>query len=286
LLWKNVLIEPAFEMSSSILKQDRLNNEWYRLRLSAPPSFFKKFTPGMFVMIKIVDRENDPFLRRPFSIAYISVENGWFEVIYRLAGKGSLLLSLKKQGEYLNLIGPLGNGFEISNNFSSLCLVAGGIGIAPLLSLQQTIIDVKGVASPFLWGVGSRDYLVDFNQIYPDIAPFDFIVSSDDGSVGKKGNVANLLLAFLEERSLDSVVVFACGPIKMLSAVDKICSNLEVTLYVSIESKMACGQGYCMGCAVPSSEAAESGEYLKVCRDGPVFNANLLDWSKIESAIG
>jgi len=282
------LLETASEILCDILRQDKLDNNWYRLSLSAPPLFFKKFIPGMFVMIKTVDNGNDPFLRRPFSIAYVSYEKGFFDVIYRVAGKGTFLLALKKRGEKLNVIGPLGKGFELPGNLKTLCLVAGGIGIAPLISLYQAIKVFKTTKELFFWGVISKNDLTNFNEIYPDLAPFGFKISTEDGSSGKKGNVVDLFVEFREKKTMGNLAIVACGPVKMLSALHRLCVEHETPLYVSIESKMACGQGYCMGCAVPSSETTggDARKYLRVCQEGPVFEAERIDWSKIEDAIG
>ena len=242
----------------------------------------------MFVMIKTVDNGNDPFLRRPFSIACVSCEKGFFDVIYRVAGRGTFLLALKKRGEKLNVIGPLGKGFELPGGLKTLCLVAGGIGIAPLISLYQAIKVLKTTKELFFWGVISKNDLTDFNKIYPDLAPFGFKISTEDGSSGKKGNVVDLLAEFHGGKTMSNLAIVACGPVKMLSALHRLCVEHETPLYVSIESKMACGQGYCMGCAVPASETTggDAGKYLKVCQDGPVFEAGCIDWSKIEDAIG
>lgn len=242
----------------------------------------------MFVMIKTVDKGNDPFLRRPFSIACVSCEKGFFDVIYRVSGRGTSLLALKKRGERLNVIGPLGKGFEFPGHLKTLCLVAGGIGIAPLISLYQAIKGFKTTKGLFFWGVTSKNDLIDFNEIYPGLAPFEFKISTEDGSSGKKGNVVDLFVEFHEEKTMGNLAIAACGPVKMLSALHRLCAEHEALLYVSIESKMACGQGYCMGCAVPASETTggDAEKYLKVCQDGPVFEAGCIDWRKIENASG
>ena len=276
------------EIQCTILRHDKLDNHWFRLSLAAPPKFFKKFVSGMFIMIKTADYGNDPFLRRPFSVAYISQEKNLFDIIYRISGRGTALLSLKKKGEKLNIIGPLGKGFEIPGNLKSLYLVAGGIGIAPLISLYQAIITTSGnTKRRFLWGITSKNVLTDFNEIYPDLVSLDLIIASEDGSIGSRGNVVKLLSEFLGEKTMENFAVFACGPKKMLSALQRLCEKQKIPLFISIESRMACGQGYCMGCAVSSAEGnAGKYKYLKVCQDGPVFKADRIDWSKIEDAVG
>jgi len=284
------LSEMVPEIQCTILRQDKFDNHWFRLSLAAPPRFFREFTPGMFIMVKTADYGNDPFLRRPFSVAYLSKKKNLFDIIYRITGRGTTLLSLKAKGEKLNIIGPLGKGFEIPGNLKSLYLVAGGIGIAPLISLYQAITTAsKNAKQRFLWGITSKKVLIDFNEIYPDLAPFDLSIASEDGSIGSRGNVVNLLSGFLWEKTMEDFAVFACGPIKMLSALQRLCKKQKIPLFVSIESKMACGQGYCMGCAIPSTEASYGNtgkhKYLKVCQDGPVFKADRINWSKIEDAV-
>jgi len=203
-------------------------------------------------------------LRRPFSINDIRGDK--VEILYEVKGSGTELLSKMSAKDTLDIIGPLGKGFDIDPSQRHHLLVAGGMGIAPMGFLGRRLKNLK-LKHELLYGCRSSSEL-----IQPDIKMCS--MSSDDGSCGKKGLVTSLLLDKLS--GCQDPVVYACGPWPMLKAVSRICQNKNTPCQVSLESFMACGVGACQGCVVRGSD----GNYLSVCDQGPVFDSRQIDWDQ------
>ena len=228
----------------------------------------------MFSMIRVLDLL-DPLLNRPFSISFINRKEGWLDILYRIVGKGTEILSQRKIGEKLKILAPLGHGYpKIDRNGASIFLIGGGIGIAPLLSFFETVN--PGIHA-LLWGIKSSSEYVDINELYPTLRDVTLQLSSEDGAIGTKGTVIDLFKTYIKSNNQTKAIVFACGPVKMLYALYKLCGDMKLPLFVSVESRMACGMGYCFGCTLPRF----SGGYLKVCQDGPVFDSASIDWEKV-----
>lgn len=217
------------------------------------PQIARLAQPGQFVNVRV--HENlDPLLRRPFSIADADAVAGRLTLLVLVRGKGSKLLASKNEGDTVNLIGPLGNAFpEISKN---PLFVAGGIGIAPFLFLSR-----KYPGATLIFGVREA-------SLAPDLAPFrerlNLELASDDGSLGEKGTVIDLL----SKHDLQNHTTFACGPTPMFRAMNKLFSACpRVDAYYSLETYMGCGFGVCKGCVVETTD----GGHKLCCTDGPVF---------------
>ena len=230
-------------------------------------------------MLKVSDTL-DPLLNRPFSIAFINREDKWLDIIYRVVGKGTELLSKRRPGEFLWILGPLGHGFANSTDAKSPVhpiLVAGGMGIAPILSIFAM---PETHAGPLFWGARTGMEIFDLNVAYPGHVPSPLIITTEDGARGEKGIVTDALASRL--RNMPGLpykkTVFACGPLKMLRVIHGLCSKLGFSLFVSLEASMACGMGFCQGCALPRA----GGGYLKACKDGPVFDSSHIDWERID----
>lgn len=238
--------------------------------------------PGQFVMLK-ASAGHDPLLRRPFGIYNVigakpgfALKGRGIEVLYRVVGRGTGILSMRKPGECVDVLGPLGNGFpSISEKNKKIIFVAGGMGIAPLNLLAKTLDITKGV---FLFGARDRAQ----SALTKGLKGFKckVKVSTEDGSAGKEGLVTGLLE---EEVSKDSVI-YACGPAGMLKAVAKIALDAGAKCHVSLERAMACGMGACLGCAVKSAgeHIEENKTYKMVCSDGPVFESLDIDWDMFD----
>lgn len=235
--------------------------------------------PGQFVMLR-VSSGYDPLLRRPFGIFALQRsgdgEGAVLEIVYKVVGKGTTIMSSLMPGEELDVMGPLGNGFPGLNEDQELLMVAGGIGIAPFKMLAEKYQD-----SVLLFGAKDSAEAVLVNDI-KDLG-IRVKVATMDGSRGEKGLVTDLMASELNRRS----VVFACGPMGMLKAVSRLSYENRVQCFVSLERAMACGVGACLGCAVKMKspeQGTEKGENnafenLKmVCSDGPVFDSALIDW--------
>jgi dihydroorotate dehydrogenase electron transfer subunit len=214
-------------------------------------------------------------LRRAFSIYDYDEAAGVVDVLYKVIGRGSQLLSKLKSGEALDVLGPLGNGFDLPADLERLVLVAGGVGIPPIYLLGKASIrrGFAGNKITFLCGLTSTAELPMADRLKE--LPIDLQFSTDDGSLGFKGYVSDLLRQRLADGSLGrEPLICACGPDGMLRAVQAICREQHKRCYLSLESIMPCGVGTCLGCVVPK-EGEE--KYLRVCREGPVFDAEEVD---------
>jgi dihydroorotate dehydrogenase electron transfer subunit len=184
-------------------------------------------------------------------------------------------MSKAKGGEKLAVLGPLGSGFDLPKRERNAVLVAGGIGVAPLIFLAQTMDTGKTV---FLTGYRSK------NEILP-LDPFELDamkthISTDDGTAGHHGFVTELLENHLTGLSEDPPLIFSCGPPLMLKHVAGLALKRDIPCQVSLEVNMACGLGACQGCAVRAS-SGETRTYFHVCQDGPVFDVEKLDWKTV-----
>ena len=242
----------------------------YRLSIKLKLKTFPH--PGEFLHIKPTSEGNDPLLRRAFSIFDYDEQTGTVDVLYKVFGRGSAILSRVAAGHVLDLLGPLGNGFPIPNKSKQLLLVGGGVGIPPIYLLAKTCLrnghDPKLIK--FLMGFGKAEDCVMGERVGQ--LPIEQALSTDDGSRGHKGFVSDLLKDKLSGGMAgDKTVIYACGPEGMLKSIQGLAKEFTTPCYLSLESIMPCGLGTCLGCVVK-----QEGEdkYLRVCREGPVFEAN------------
>jgi dihydroorotate dehydrogenase electron transfer subunit len=218
---------------------------------------------GQFVHVRVGDGFN-PFLRRPLSVGPIAGDV--LRLIFHVRGEGTRLLSAKKPGDPLDMIGPLGKPFEDLKRFDHCIFVTGGIGIVPLLLLDDQLPAEQ--RRSFILGSRSLNILPIRKS---ELNSRRILLATDDGSEGYHGNAVQLLNSLLlkEKADLAGTVVLACGPLKMLQGVKQTCLNLGIEGRVSLEVSMGCGLGACQSCAVPLANGAG---YRMVCRDGPVFD--------------
>ncbi len=257
-------------MEALILSNVQINERYYKLSLKLPGPLH--FVPGQFVMIKSYESFADPLLPRPFSI-YKENHDATIEILYTVVGKGTELLSLCKEGGSINITGPLGNGFPLrpAERVASIFIVAGGIGVAPLVSLVERLRNMyEGKEILFFLGGRSKEDLLCVEEIGQSVSTL--IIATNDGSEGMKGYVTHAFEEYLEKQyqNDDQLLVYACGPIPMLQKIMALTHNRTGEKYFSIESPMACGTGLCMGCAVETID----GRYYLTCKDGPVFQAD------------
>jgi len=232
----------------------------------------KNIKPGQFVEVRCSDRI-DPLLRRPLGVHRISKKG--VELLYEIVGKGTDLLSRKKEGEYLDLIGPLGNGFDISLSSGMPLLIAGGIGIAPIVALAERLTTRK--PRPYIIiGARTKSHILceaEFKSLGCYVK-----VATDDGSKGCKGLATDMLKKMLSAFSRQPSAIYACGPNEMLKVVSQLAKDKGIPCQVSLEERMACGVGACLGCPVKVRKGLIDSEYKMVCKDGPVFNAEEIVW--------
>jgi len=201
----------------------------------------------------------DPLLARPFSLH--DVEEERFAVLYQVRGRGTELLSRLRRGDEISVLGPLGIGFPKPRK-KEIFLVAGGIGVAPFLFAAKELL-AAGYKVRLFYGARSAADLLRLNAFKR--LGISVSLATEDGSRGHRGLVTEPLAKALEHTSAE---VFACGPMPMLKAVAKLAQKYEVPAYVSLEARMACGLGLCLGCVVQAREG-----FLHVCREGPVVPA-------------
>ena len=226
----------------------QVGKDVYLMRLEGDLSSITN--PGEFVEIKL----DKYYLRRPISVCDFSSSH--LDLLYKVLGRGTKDMSTLEVGTKLDVIVNLGNGFDITKSKTPL-LVAGGIGIAPLVGLAKRF-NALNIKPTLLYGAAKKDDIVLLNELNK-VA--NVIVCTDDGSLGYKGNP----ISYLKEHEVDYDRYYACGPQKMLEFLAKYSNNG----YVSLEARMGCGFGACMGCSIQTLNGPK-----RVCKEGPVFEAS------------
>jgi dihydroorotate dehydrogenase electron transfer subunit len=224
--------------------------------------------PGQFVHIRI-GQGLDPLLRRPLSIYDINRSAGETGLLYRIVGQGTRMLAEKKEGDFLDIIGPLGQGFTLPIPGQRVALVAGGIGIAPLFFLWREIIASVSQIKFFV-GARTAGELMTVEEIQK--AGGHVEVATDDGSKGYHGPVTDLLANHLARETVD--IVYACGPVLMLKVIALLLEKYRVEGEFSLEGHMGCGIGACLSCVCKTKKKRDPEfQYSRVCVEGPVFRA-------------
>lgn len=255
--------EKKKKIAARILEQRQIGTGIYSMRLKAGP-IAKAAKPGQF--ISLYCKEGSRLLPRPISICEIEKEQETLRIVYRVAGKGTEEFSGYQAGEEVEILGPLGNGFPLTEK--KAFLIGGGIGIPPMLQLAKRLSCEKEIV------LGYRDELF----LEEEFARYGNVtIATEDGSAGVKGNV----LDAIREHGLDAQVLFACGPTPMLRAIKAYAEEKGIEAWLSLEERMACGVGACLACVCKSKEVDEHTHVhnKRVCKDGPVFRAEEVDFS-------
>ncbi len=231
---------------------------------------------GQFVHMRVNKLSNDPFLCRPFSI--YRARGDIVDIVFKVRGRGTQILSGMEIGSELDIIGPLGNGFPVHVDFEKAFIVAGGMGIAGLVLLTERLYRCKDRQCIALIGARSRDAIVGKNDL--KMLGVEVYTATEDGTEGFRGTVTELLehLLSVEGIVLAKCRIFACGPTPMLKAVAQIAGRYEISAYVLLEEQMACGVGACLGCACEMASSEGEIQYKMVCVDGPVFDSKEILW--------
>ena len=220
--------------------------------------------PGQFVEVK-VEGSASTFLRRPISINYVDKENSEIWLLVQLVGEGTKAMARLNEGDFLNVLFPLGNGFSVPKKGEKVLLVGGGVGVAPLLEYGKALKEV-GAKPVFLLGARTKTDLMQLDLFgkYGDV-----YITTEDGTEGEKGFVTQH--SVLTKESFDRIST--CGPKPMMVAVARFAKANSIPCEVSLENMMACGLGACLCCV----EKTVKGNVC-VCKEGPVFNINDLTW--------
>jgi dihydroorotate dehydrogenase electron transfer subunit len=255
------------QFSARILKNVPVADNFFELTL-LPEEPVSQPLPGQFLTLRVTS-STTPLLRRPFAYSGTDDITSSFSIIYQKRGNATDILAGKQIDEHIDCIGPLGNNFQLPENSQIAILVAGGIGIGPILFLASEL-QKKKLPFKFIFGCRSKQFIPDlktFSQLEP-------IICTDDGSYGFKGTTADYLAANASVIPSNSIF-YTCGPDRMLHACYQFSKKKAAKCWVSVEQVMACGVGACMGCVVKVN--AEQ-KYLRACKEGPVFDADILLW--------
>lgn len=248
-----------------ILKKENLKSDILKFTCFAP-EIAKNALPGQFIEIR-VSKTFEPFLRRPISIHNVDKENGIIEFIFQIRGRGTGFLSQIEEGEFLDVVGPLGDGIFDLKDCKNIAVIGGGIGIFPLYELAKIAINQKVNTNVYL-GFRNKDFVIleeEFSKVSNEL-----IITTDDGSYSKSGYAIDYLKEDVQKLNIDGI--FACGPLPMLQRVKEFAESQNIYCQISLEEMMGCGIGVCLGCAVKYKTDAED-TFKRVCKEGPVFNA-------------
>jgi dihydroorotate dehydrogenase electron transfer subunit len=248
-----------------VVKKRNLKNDYYSLTFG-PYSGSTGCRPGHFFHLRLPSA--DIFFRRAMSVAGVDTEQQEAEIIFRAIGRGTTLLSRMTKGDELDVLGPLGKPFSLPKRGEIPVIVAGGVGLPPMLYLAEDL--VRRGTSPdrieFFYGGRSSSDIIERSRIKKTGVRFH--PTTDDGSFGQKGLVTEFVEKLFMAEPKGKYRLYACGPEPMLKAVDQIGVRMKVPGQLSLEAPMPCGYGVCLGCVVPLT----SGGNARVCADGPVFD--------------
>ncbi len=247
-----------------LVKTEKLKDDIFKFSIEAK-EIAKISKPGQFIEIRVTEGV-DPLLRRPISIH--NIEGDIIEFVFQVKKKGTTILSQKQEGDIIDIIGPLGEGIFKFEDKKNIAIIGGGIGIFPLYELAK---QAKNNAKINMYLGFRNKELVILEEEYKKISD-KFVLTTDDGTYGEKGFAINFLKEDIEKEKIDAI--YACGPLPMLKAVQELSKEKNIPCQISLEEKMACGIGVCLGCAVRKNE--EPSQYFYVCKNGPVFDANLV----------
>jgi dihydroorotate dehydrogenase electron transfer subunit len=291
----------AVQRLATVVENVPIAHNTYRLRLE-DTVLAGAIRPGQFLMIRPgAEGSEDPLLGRPFALYDVVLDpsgSPWaVDVVYLVIGRGTSALARRRPGDRLSFWGPLGNGFNSAPGGSAV-FVAGGIGQTPFLALGRSWMgsrvyggEHRGTAGAVRPGTGARGFCHEITLLYGVrtaalLAGLDDFreagiaveVATDDGTAGHRGLVTDLLAHRLDRGERPSRIV-GCGPPAMLAAVSRLAQRYQVPCDVSLENHMACGFGVCFSCVAPIRTPAGATDLRRVCVEGPVFAAEMVDWS-------
>ena len=252
------------QLMAELVRKENLKPDIYKFSVKAE-EIVKIAKPGQFLNIR-VNNEVEPLLRRPISIYNLDKENGILEFIFQVKGRGTKILAQRTIGEKIDILGPLGYGSFKFNEYKNIAIIGGGIGVFPLYELAKQAKENGKNVNIYL-GFRNKD-LVTLEDKFEEVSD-NLIITTDDGSYKEKGFAIDWLK---KDKNIDCI--FACGPLPMLKAVREYAIENDIPCQISLEERMACGLGVCLGCAIKTAKSPkEAPEYWHVCKAGPVFEA-------------
>lgn len=252
------------QLTDRVIDVEELAEDVFRMTVSSE-YVAENATPGQFVNIKCCEG-TQALLRRPISICSINKKDGSYDLVFQRKGNGTELLAMKKAGDALDILGPLGRGYDLDIKYRKIAIVGGGIGIFPLLFVLQ---ESKAIVKRAYLGFRTASLVVlekEFGQTATSLE-----IVTDDGSYGPGGFVTDILKRDLAVEQFD--MIYTCGPTPMLKKVAQTAEAYGTDCQVSMEQRMGCGFGTCLVCACKTHVNSSEWEYSHVCKDGPVFNS-------------
>ena len=247
-----------------IKEKSAIAREIYSFTIACP-EVAAAAAPGQFVHI----RAKGYTLRRPISICGIDKKKGTLRIVFEIRGEGTAEIAKLNAGDLIDMLAPLGHGFTVAPDFKKVVLIGGGIGTPPMLPLAKAYGN-KAVAISGFRNASAVILQEDFRKTGAET-----ILCTDDGSAGIHGFVTQPFTELAEKGGIDAV--YACGPMPMLKGIAAICKEKNIYCEISLEERMACGIGACLGCACRTVRNDEE-YFAHVCKDGPVFNAEEVLW--------
>ena len=243
--------------TAKVVRQQQIDEGIFDMELSFPKGAALA-KPGQFIAMYCNDKSK--LLPRPISICGINKEEGTLRVVYRVAGEGTKEFSEMKEGDTLEVMGPLGNGFALKEE--KAIIIGGGIGIPPMLELAKQL----NVEKTVVLGYRTSTFLKDEFEAVCDVK-----VATEDGSQGAKGTVIDAI----EKYGVEGKVIYACGPMPMLKALAVYAEEHGMEAQISLEERMACGIGACLACVCKTKDkdAHSNVNNKRICKEGPVFDA-------------
>lgn len=251
----------------------------YHVLSVTAPGLPERTKPGHFVNIGIGGEESGLILRRSFAIHQVQsrgVYGGTLELVVSAHGAGTQWITHRRRHDTLDIVGPLGRPFTLPKERVSCVLVGGGYGSAPLFMLAEQLRE-RGCRVDVIVGAASEDKL--FGTLELKRLASTVTITTDDGSLGEQGRVTDVLPEVMERSGAE--VVYACGPMAMLSAVSVIAAQYRAHCQVSVEESMACGVGVCMTCVLPVIGTDGVTRMVRSCTEGPVFRGDLVRWADV-----
>jgi dihydroorotate dehydrogenase electron transfer subunit len=265
-----------------VLTHKKYGEGYHSLTIVAP-EVGAAIKPGQFVNVKCGENRAS-ILRRPFSVYRVLKRGGWastIEIVFDVRGPGSSYLSGLRGHSGVDLLGPLGRGFALPKRRAHCLLIGGGIGATPLFFLADELRN-EGHRVDVILGARSAGLLL--NPIEARRLASVCKTTTEDGSVGERGRVTDVMVEMMER--CETEVVYTCGPHPMLAAVSGICVDRKIPVQVAVEELMACGYGVCMTCVMPLRRPTKKDAppedalvYARSCTEGPVFNGANVIWN-------
>ena len=260
------------QLKAKLIKKEQLKQDIFKFSVQAK-EITEIANPGNFIEIRVTDQV-EPFLRRPISIYNIDKENGILEFIFQVKGKGTEILAKREEGQGVDIIGPLGNGIFKFDKHQNIAVIGGGIGVFPLYELSKRAKEQGKNVNVYL-GFRDKDFVVLENE-FKEISN-KLVLATDNGTYGQNGFAINFLKEDADIQKPDCI--YACGPLPMLRAVKEYAVQNDIPCQVSLEERMGCGIGVCVGCSVKTAKSSkEEPQYYGVCKVGPVFDAKEVDF--------